>query len=191
MSICKQTMKMLKLSFTIIILLTLSGCKKSISNLENITIPNGDFEQWDNNQNLLIWQTNSCPLCVPPWETYIVQKATDAAHGQFAAKFIYNNIYSSFSINKFAISFHPSGLTAYIKSNIINGDTATLHVDLFSGKNIVDGGNWYETTTTNNYRKLEIPITQTNPKADSALITILGGKKIGTEFFIDNLAFIK
>jgi hypothetical protein len=186
----KLSFTILKLSFTILILLTLFSCKKSTSNQENIIIPNGDFEQWDNNQNLIIWQTNSCPLCVPPWETYIIQKTTEAAHGQFAAKFIYNNYYSSFATNKFVIPSHPSVLAAYIKSNIINGDTATLHVDLFSGNNIVDSGNWYETTTTSNYRKLEIPITQTNPKADSALITINGGKKLGTEFFVDNLAFI-
>jgi hypothetical protein len=181
---------MLKQSFSIILLLTLFSCNKNSSGQENFIIPNGDFEQWDNNQNLIFWQTNSCPVCVPPWETYIVQKSTTAAHGQFAAKFIYNNIYTSFATNKFVIPLHPSVLAAYIKSNIISGDTATLHVDLFSGNNIVDSGNWYETTTTSDYRKLEISITQTSPKADSALITINGGKKQGTEFFVDNLAFI-
>ena len=81
-------MKMLKLFLLLILLLTLFSCKKSISNQDNINIPNGDFELWDNMPNLISWQTNSCPACVPPWETYIVQKVTDASHGQFAAKFI-------------------------------------------------------------------------------------------------------
>lgn len=179
---------MLKLFFTVVILLALFSCKKTVSNQENLTIPNGDFEQWDVNQNLNIWQTNSCPLCVPPWQTYIVQKTTDAVHGQFAADFIYNNYYATFATNKFAISSHPLSLTTYIKSNIINGDTATLHVVLFSNNNVVDNGNWYETTTMD-YRKLEIPITQTNPKIDSAEIIIIGGNKVGTIFFVDNLEF--
>jgi hypothetical protein len=180
---------MLKLFFSIVVLLTLFSCRKTVSNQEDLTIPNGDFEQWDVNQNLKIWQTNSCPLCVPPWETYIVQNTTDAAHGQFAAEFVYNSFYAAFATNKFSISSHPLSLTAYIKSNIINGDTATLHVALFSGDSVIDNGNWYETTTTIDYRKLEIPITQTNPKTDSAEIIIIGGNKVGTIFFVDNLEF--
>lgn len=184
-------MKMLKLFLLLILLLTLFSCKKSISSQDNINIPNGDFELWDNMPNLISWQTNSCPACVPPWETYIVQKVTDASHGQFAAKFIYNNVYSSFAKNKFAISLHPSILNAYVKSNITHGDTATIHIDLFLRNNIVDSGNWYETTTTVIYKKLEIPISQTNSNVDSALITIVGGKKQNTEFWVDNLVFLK
>jgi hypothetical protein len=180
---------MLKLIFTIVMLLTLFGCKKTVSHQENLTIPNGDFEQWDVNQDLNIWQTNSCPLCVPPWQTYIVQKTTDAAHGHYAAEFVYNNYYTTFATNKFAISSYPFSLTAYIKSNIISGDTANLHVALFSGNNVVDNGNWYETATSIDYRKLEIPITQTSPKIDSAEIIIIGGNKVGTVFFVDNLEF--
>jgi hypothetical protein len=156
----------------------------------DFTIPNGDFEQWDN-QNLLIWQTNSCPFCVPPFETYIVQKESDAAHGQFAAKFIYNNFYRSVATNKFAISVHPYALTAYIKSNIANGDTAILRVDLFLNNAVVDSGNWLETTSTTYYKKLDIQITQSNPNVDSALITILGGQRQNTELFVDNLQFVK
>ena len=180
---------MLKLFFATVMVLTLFSCKKTVLNQENLTIPNGDFEQWDVNQNLNIWETNSCPLCVPAWQTYIVQQTADAAHGQFAAEFIYNNYYTTFATNKFRISSHPLSLTAYIKSNIIDGDSATLHVALFSGNNLVDDGNWYETTTTVDYRKLEIPITQTTPKVDSAEILIIGGNKVGTTFFVDNLEF--
>ena len=156
----------------------------------DVAIPNGDFEQWEN-QKLSIWQTNSCPFCVPPYETDIIQKESAAAHGQFAAKFIYNNVYRSVATNKFAISVHPSALTGYIKSNIANGDTAILRVDLFLNNALVDTGTWFETSSTTYYKKLEIQITQNNSKVDSALITILGGQRQNTELVVDNLQFLE
>lgn len=184
-------MKVISPSVIILIMMTFLSCNKVPANQQTILIPNGDFEQWDNTQNLLIWQTNSCPLCVPPFETYIVQKVTDAEHGQFAAKFVYNGVYSSSASNKFAISLHPSSLTGYIKSTIANGDTAIIHIDLFSGNNIVDNGNFYETSSNASYRKINISISQTTTNVDSALIKIVGGKKQNTELTIDNLVFLK
>src|SRR6185503_7133917 len=149
-------MKAIKLFIAIFFILSVFSCKKNSSNLQIIPIPNGDFEQWDNMPNPLSWQTNSCPACVPSYETYIVQKVTDASNGQFAAKFIFNNVYNSFANNKFSIPLHPTLLTGYIKSNIANGDTGIIHVDLFSRNNIVDNGNFYETSSHVNYRKIEI-----------------------------------
>jgi hypothetical protein len=184
-------MKARKLLMSIFFMLTFSGCRKNTANQQIIPIPNGDFELWDTMPNLYDWQTNSCPACLPPYETYIVQKVTDASHGQYAAKFIYNNVYSSLANNKFPISLHPSLLTGYIKSGIANGDTAIIHVDLFSGNNIVDGGNFYETSSNPNYKKIEISISQTSPTVDSALIKIVGGKKQNTELYVDNLVFLK
>ena len=184
-------MKVLALSVIILFMLAFLSCKKESPNQQTILIPNGDFEQWDNTQSLLIWQTNSCPLCVPPFETYIVQKVTDAEHGQFAAKFVYNGVYSSSASNKFAVSLHPSSLTGYIKSTIANGDTAIIHVDLFSGNNIVDEGNFYETYSNSSYRKINISISQTSTNVDSALIKIVGGKKQNTVLTVDNLVFLK
>ncbi|HEY5371803.1 MAG TPA: hypothetical protein VIJ75_22700 [Hanamia sp.] len=184
-------MKVIALSVIILLLMTFLGCKKESANQQIISIPNGDFEQWDNMQNLLVWQTNNCSACVPPYETYIVQKATDAENGKFAAKFVYNNAYSSYAINKFAISLHPSSLTGYIKSTIASGDTAIIHIDLFSGNNIVDNGNFYETSSNGSYRKINISISQTTINVDSALIKIVGGKKQNTELTVDNLVFLK
>lgn len=172
-------------------MLTFLSCKKESNNQQTIAIPNGDFEQWDNNQDLLFWQTNSCSACVPPFETNIVQQVTDAENGKFAAKFVYNNVYSSYAINKFAISLHPTSLTGYIKSTIANGDTAMIRIELFSGNNIVDNGNFYETSSNANYRKINIPISQTTTNVDSASIKIVGGKKQNTELTIDNLVFLK
>jgi len=184
-------MKAIKLFILILFMLTFYSCKRDIANQQIISIPNGDFELWDNMPNLFIWQTNSCPVCMPPFETYIVQKVTDASHGHFAAKFIYNNVYSSSATNKFAISIHPALLTGYIKSNIAIGDTAIIHIDLFSGNNIIDNGNFYETLSNGSYRKIEIPISQTSSSVDSALIKIVGGKKQSTELYVDNLVFLK
>ncbi len=184
-------MKSFKLYFSFFLLLTFSSCKKDSSTQQNIAIPNGDFEFWDNMAQLLSWQTNSCPVCVPPYETYIVKKVTDAHSGQFAAAFIYNNVYASTANNKFAISAHPSLLTGYIKSTIAGGDMATIHIDLLSAGTVVDSGNYAETSSTVNYKKVEIPISQTSSVADSAVIKIVGGTKVGTELYIDDLSLIK
>lgn len=135
--------------------------------------------------------TNSCPACDPPFETYIVQKVTDAYSGLFAAKLIYNNVYSSYATNRFSISLHPSGLSVYLKSTIAIGDTAVIHIDLFSGNKIVDNGNWYEISSTDGYKKIEIPISQKSSSADSALIRIVGGKKQNTELYVDNFVLFK
>ena len=186
-----NVMKTKKIFIAIFIMLTFFSCKKGTSNQQIIPIPNGDFELWDNMPNLYNWHTNSCPACVPPYETYIVQRGTEASHGQYAAKFIYNGVYSSSATNKFPISLHPTLLTGYIKSNIANGDTATIHVDLFSGTNVVDGGNFYETSSTADYKKIELSISQASSTVDSVLIKIVGGKKQNTELYVDNLVFLK
>lgn len=177
--------------FIFLTIVTFFSCKKESSTKQTISIPNGDFEQWDGISNLQIWQTNSCPACVPPYETYIVQRVTEVEHGQFAAKFVYNGFYSSSGSNKFQISLHPTMLTGYIKSNIANGDTAIIHIDLYSGNTVVDDGNLFETNSYSNYKKVEIPISQASITVDSALIKIVGGKKQGTELYVDNLVFIK
>jgi hypothetical protein len=184
-------MKTINLLIIILIATTLFGCKKETANQQIISIPNGDFEVWDNMPNLLFWHTNSCPVCDPPWETYIVVKVTDASNGLFAVKLIYNNVYSSLLYNKFSISSHPAQLTGYIKSNITSGDTVIINIDLFSGNNIVDNGIWYGTSSIANYTKIEIPISQNSSSADSALIKIVGGKKLNTELYIDNFVLIK
>ncbi len=184
-------MKTAFIFISVLIPFAIFSCKKDTTNQQIITIPNGDFELWDNMPTLLYWQTNSCPSCDPPFETYIVQKVTDSSHGLFAAKLIYNNVYNSFAYNKFSISSHPTLLTGYIKSNIANGDTVIIHIDIFSGNKIVDTGNLYETTSTTNYTKIEVPISQNTSPVDSALITIVGGKKQNTELYVDNFVFIR
>jgi hypothetical protein len=184
-------MKAKSLTVIMLVVLAILGCKKDTATQQIIPIPNGDFELWDNMPNLYSWQTNSCPSCLPPYETYIVQKVTDATSGQFAAKFIYNNVYRSYANNKFSIPLHPDLLTAYIKSNIASGDTTIIHVDLFSGNTIVDKGDFFETSSNKIYRKITLPISKNVTHVDSALIKIIGGKNGGTELFVDHLVLLK
>jgi hypothetical protein len=179
-------MKAVNLFLALLTTLVLLSCKKETASQQIIPIPNGDLELWDNLPSLLYWQTNSCPVCDPPFETYIVQKVTDAYSGQFAAKFIYNNVYSSSANNKFSISSHPTMLSVYIKSKITSGDTVIISIDLLSGNIVVDFGYWHGTASTMNYEKIEIPISQNSTYADSAIIRITGGKKQNTELYTDN-----
>jgi hypothetical protein len=116
---------------------------------------------------------------------------TDAFSGHFATRFIYNNIYRSFANNKFSISAYPTLLAGYVKSTIANGDTAIIHVDLFSGNSVAGSGNFYETSSNPAYRKIEIPVSQSTVKVDSAQVSIVGGKKEDTELFVDDLVFFK
>jgi hypothetical protein len=71
------------------------------------------------------------------------------------------------------------------------GDSATIRVDLYSGNNLVDTGNYFETSSTSNYKKIVIPISQLSNVADSALIRIVGGKKQNTDLYVDNFTLIK
>ncbi len=184
-------MKAYKILIGAIIIILYSGCNQDTIQEILIPVPNGDFELWDPLPVLNIWQTNSCPPCVPAYETYIVKQVSGAPSGLFAANFIYNNVYPSFATNKFSISQHPDFLRGYIKSNISSGDTASIDVDLYSGNNIVGSGNFFETTSNSNYRKIEIPITPSTTAVDFASIRIEGGKKQNTELFVDNLVLVK
>ena len=109
-----------------------SGCSKqgSASNTLTIPIPNGDFESWQF-QEPLIWQHNSCPPCLPPFETYIVRQDTSAYQGQFAAKLLYNNVYPATVQNMFFVAGHPNDLTAFVKTNMAANDSVTVKVKLY------------------------------------------------------------
>ena len=184
-------MKNLKFIILCLLIATVGSCKKTSNNTKVLSIPNGDFEQWTNLPTLVNWQTNSCPMCVGPEKQYIVVKDSLAYQGKYAAKFIFNGVYKSWAKNKFAISTHPTLLTGYINSTITPGDTAMISIDIFYNRQVVDSGKLYETSSTSNYKKFEIPITNNSLKADSAEINITGGGKQNTEFAIDHLTLIK
>jgi hypothetical protein len=155
------------------------------------TIPNGNFESWS---ELLpqSWKTNSCPACVSAFETYIVRKDSGSYQGQFAAKFIYNNFYRATAINKFPLATHPNVLTAYVKCSLYGADTVSVKIRLLKNSMVVDSGQWTGTAPINSYSLVLIPLTNNSPLADSAVISIGGGRRIGypannSVLWIDNL----
>ena len=181
----------MKLIAFVSIITLLVGCTKTNNPQEIIPIPNGDFENWDNSLTLLSWQANSCPLCVQAIERYIVIKDPNSYNGLFAAKFIYNNSFTAWAINNFSIPKHPSIMTGYVKSNMISMDTVRINISLYKNMVLVDSGSWVNVSSIANYTKIDIPISQNSSDADSALIRIEGGKKTGTEFWVDNLYLVK
>ena len=183
-----NNMKFITFLFIIILFF---GCTKTNSPQEIIPIPNGDFEYWSSGPELFNWQTNSCTICTKPIDEYVVKQDADASHGNFAAKFIYNYVYVAMATNKFSIPKHPSAMTGYVKIKMAGSDNTLIKIDLFKNSILIDSGNWTGTSSIANYTRIDIPITQLNSEADSALITIKGGKKPGTVFWIDNLSLIK
>lgn len=188
-------------TFKIVLLLCISfaatSCRKDeviptpAPQQQNIPVPNGDFENWsvlspDN------WTTNSCPACVPPYETYIVQQDSSAYQGQFAAKFIYNNVYAAWAHNGFAVTSHPVELSAYVKCNLVTTDSVLIRVKLFNNNVEVDSGEWYGTSSITNYTQILIPISQNASQADSVSIYLEGGHRSSliwnnTEFWVDKV----
>ncbi|MEO6131731.1 MAG: hypothetical protein ABIQ02_07775, partial [Saprospiraceae bacterium] len=156
-----------------------------------IPVPNGDFENWDNTLFLQNWQTNSCPVCDPPYESYIIRKDSSSYHGTFAAKFIYNNVFPAQATNGFSISTHPANLTGYVKSKFPAADSASIKVYLFNNGVMVDSGKAFITSSIPNYTKIEIPITSNTVNSDSASIIIRSGTHLGSELWIDYLRLLK
>jgi len=159
-----------------------------------IPIPNSDFENWDWQPLPQNWKTNSCPFCLLQYETYIVQKVSDFHSGQFAAKFIYNNVYTAWAENKFSIPAHPLSLKGYVKCNLYGTDTVSIEIKIFFNTVMVDSGRWISSSSINNYTEINIPITQDASQIDSASIRIQGGHKMGypnsnTELWVDDLTF--
>jgi hypothetical protein len=175
--------------------LALASCTQTVPlpspSVQSTQVPNGDFELWTY-QLPDLWQTNSCPACVPPYETYIVQQDTNAYQGQFAAKFIYNNVYRATAVNGFSVPDHPAMLNAYVKSNMAAGDTVSIDVQVFLNNVQVDNGQWLGTASIINYMQIQVPISQNSGQADSVAISITGGgvnayPSGNTELWVDTI----
>jgi hypothetical protein len=188
-------MKTIKTLLILCIAFGVASCSKekdvTVPALPQQIIPNHDFESWTD-QLPVSWQTNSCPACVPPFETYIVQQDTDAYQGQFAAKFIYNNVYAAWAENTFSVTGHPAHLTAYVKSNLAANDSVLIRIKLFNNNTEVDSGEWHGTASIANYTQIVIPISQNATQADMAKIYIEGGNVNAapgnnTELWVDQL----
>ncbi|HWD88935.1 MAG TPA: hypothetical protein VG367_12455 [Mucilaginibacter sp.] len=161
------------------LLIVLQSCVKDTS-LPASDLPNGDFEGWSSSDELQGWTTNSCPECVPDYNSYVVQKTTEAYHGQYAAKILYNGVYTTVASNGFAVTSHPKELTGYVKCTLNQNDTVSVVVKVFKNNALVDSGKWVNITSIQQYQKFIIPISQNSVDADSVTITVTGGNKLDT-----------
>jgi hypothetical protein len=186
-------MKTIRIFIVLSAIFALLSCHKGeVLPLYTANIPNGDFENWGQDNTLDDWQTRYCPMCAIALNTYTVQKTTDAYHGKFAAKFTYNGVFAATASNKFAISQHPANLTAFVKYAPYGTDTVSIKIKLFNKSVAVDSGVWTGIAAIANYQGLSIPVTHHSLSADSALITIKGGTKWdakgnGTVLWVDYL----
>jgi hypothetical protein len=184
-------MKTAALFIVCALVIVLQSCIKQTS-LPASDLPNGDFEGWTTNDALQGWTTNSCPECTPSYNSYVVQKTTEAYHGQYAVKILYNGVYTTVASNVFPVSTHPKELTGYVKCTMNENDTVSVTVQVFSHNSLVDSGKWVNTVSIQQYKKFTIPISQNSADADSMLITITGGNKLddnnnGSIFWVDYL----
>lgn len=137
-------------------------------------IPNSDFEIWNGGPTIADWQTNSCPLCVPPYNTYLIhQDSTDVYHGKYAARFEYGGLYHTIASTKFALTLHPAFLNAYVMQ-ATHGitDTAFIHMRLYNNNAVVDSGQWVNTDSIATYSHIMIPVSQSLSPVDTADVTI-------------------
>ena len=185
-------MKQICTSIISIFLIFTVRCNYDSISFGKENIPNGDFENWGATLRLLDWKTNSCPECVPPYETYIIQRESSYVyHGHYAALFIYNNVYPAWAENKFPISVDPLNLKGFVRCSTIGSDSVSIKIKLYRNLAVVDSGQWIGTASIPNYELVTIPITQNATSVDSVLIRIQGGHKnnLGntTSFWVDNL----
>jgi len=153
-------------------------------------IPNAGFENWTNLRPDG-WETNSCPLCDPPYETYIVRQDSDACQGTYSAKFISNGVLTAWAETNIISTLHPIQLFACVKSNIEIGDSVKIDLLVYYNGNISDEGHWVNKSTISTYTNQEISISQNSAYVDSIKIKISGGIQVNTTLFADNLSFIQ
>jgi hypothetical protein len=98
---------------------------------------------------------------------------------------------------KFSITVHPLSLRAYVKCNLAPSDTVSIQIKLFFQGKETDSGAWFGTKSIDNYKQINIPISQHSALADTALIEIRGGDHVmnnqrgkGSEFWVDYLSFL-
>lgn len=170
-------------------------------------IPNGDFEQWDNQPVPLLWQTNSRPLTAPAYDPYIVRKDSMPFSGRYAADLYANNTFKAYAKMTFAVNTYPGYLSLFYKLSFapcvndpgyMQQDTVSVLVEMLRNGAVVDNGYWESKTSSFQYSRLLVPISHNTGAYDSCRITIMGGKVNGgcgfvaapTEFWVDQLELV-
>ncbi|MCX6197772.1 MAG: T9SS type A sorting domain-containing protein [Bacteroidetes bacterium] len=178
----------------------------SIFQILSSQIPNSDFELWDNQPVPLLWETNSHPLTLPPYDPYVVKKDTDRYSGNFSADLWGNGVFKPFVKTTLAVSQHPASLSLFYKllfppcvndTLYFQQDTVSVRVELLNNSSVVDVGYWeFSEGSSMLWQLLTVPISNNSSQFDSCRITIYGGKVYGgcgfaaanTEFKIDHLS---
>ncbi len=177
------------------------GCKTNTvhpKDTENFKlIPNYDFENWEPSayQGWFLpgWTTNNT-MAISTAE--VDPDSLNAYHDKYAMK-LSNTLGFAYAETKFPITIHPLSLMAFVKFKLVPSDTATIFIKLFLKGKEVDSGAWFGTKSIDDYKQINIPISQHFTRVDSALIGIKCGNHLmkyqqglGSEFWVDYLSLL-
>lgn len=158
----------------------------TIANTNGQTIPNSGFENWSWIggwfENPDSWNTNNSQITTP------VVKDNNSYQGNFSLQ-INRTGYSGYARSKFPFSQHPSSVEAYVKSTISGVDTVSIHISVYSAGNIVDIGDWTNSTSIPNWTLISIPVSVSFSAVDTLEIIITGGNQTGTSISVDELSY--
>jgi len=107
-----------------------------------------------------------------------------------------NTLGFAYAETKFPITVHPLSLRAFVKCKLFPPDTVSIRIKLFYKGKETDSGAWFGTKSIENYKQVNIPISQHSALADSALIEIrlrsARENKLGkhSKFWVDYLSFL-
>jgi len=170
--------------------------KDTVANFK--LIPNYDFENWEWSPApewfLTDWTTNNS---YPTSTSSVEPDSLNTYHGHYAMKLSNGDIWPAHAEIKFPITVHPLSLRAFVKCNLVPSDTVSIRIELFFKGKETDSGAWFGTKPIDDYKQINIPISQHSAMVDSALIEIRGGNHLmnnqpgkGSIFWVDYLSFL-
>lgn len=176
------------------------GCKTNTvhpkGTVENYNlIPNYDFENWISTWQWFLpgWTTNNTAAVSA---TEVAPDSLNAYHGHYAMKLLSQYMFLAYAKTKFPVTVHPLSIRAYVKCKLFPPDTVSIRIKLFFKGKETDSGAWFGTESIDNYKQINIPVSQHSTLADSALIEIrlrsARENKLGkhSKFWVDYLSFL-
>jgi hypothetical protein len=147
------------------------------------TIPNSGFENWtliaEQFMNPDDWETNAGDFSIN-----VVPESPGYA-GNYALKL--NT--TGYARSKFSFSEHPSNIKVYVKCTFSTVDTVKIKAFVYSGNNIVDYGDWINTSSIPNWTLITFPVSVSFSSVDSLEILITCGNQTGTSISVDELSY--
>ncbi len=152
------------------------------------SIPNSSFEVWYLTQWYEFpgsWSTNNTQILAAT-----VVRDTDVVSGQLAMRLTNTGGLQPYASVGFPVTMHHSNVTFFANPLLIPGDSAFVRVYMFDQNQLVDSGSQaIYTGIIQGYTQIVIPISQTNPDADSCLIEFFGGNVYNSDIIIDDISF--